>query len=30
LSRFPTTAVAYLPLQKSEVYQGCGSTPLIH
>jgi hypothetical protein len=30
LSRSPTTAVAYLSLQKSEVYQGCGSTPLTH
>jgi hypothetical protein len=30
LSRSPTTAVAYLPWQKSEMYQGCGSTSLTH
>jgi hypothetical protein len=30
LSRSPATAVAYLPEQKPEVYQGCGSTSLTH
>src|SRR5690348_23122 len=28
LSRSPTTAVAYLPYQNPEMYQGCGSTSL--
>jgi hypothetical protein len=30
LSRSPMTVVAYLPQQKSEMYQGCGSPSLIH
>jgi hypothetical protein len=29
-NRSPTTAVAYLPSQEPEVYQGCGSTSLTH